>query len=124
MPAGTKVPRDHVGAPPLLPCNTLGTLYAGGPGVDGLQFKPVFVRHLAYLLDDLDHAGPCAGQQAEAAVRSAGGRGRRIGGSPSMKTDSSVSRAACAEPGPTSAGTAWLVGQRSLAKHPCVATPG
>ena len=95
--AGTKVLRD-MSEPTSTP---LGNLYLGGPGADGLQFKSVFVRHLAYFLDVIDHAGP----QAEQAVRAAGGAMADWRLAIQENADSIWSRAACAEPGPTSAGS-------------------
>ena len=57
---------------PLLVSGTLGNLYSGDPGTDGLQFKSVLLRHLRYLIDDVLKAHGGSEADAQKAIAAAG----------------------------------------------------
>ena len=93
--SGTNVLRE-MGEAISLP---VGNLYQGAPGGDGLQFKGVLIRHLAYFVRAVEGDG-----DALAVVRAAGGNASRWRGYVGENADSIWAHAACVPPTPLGAG--------------------
>ena len=98
--SGTNVLRE-MGEATSLP---VGNLYQGAPGGDGLQFKGVLIRHLAYFVRAVEADG-----DALAVVRAAGGNTSRWRGYVGENADSIWAHAACVPPTPLGAGNSLEV---------------